>query len=60
MQICYIWGEITAKARKEGKQIPAIDGLISATAMQHHLCVITRNVKDFEATGIQLINPWLG
>ena len=34
------------------------DALITATAMVHGLMVVTRNVADFEPTGVALINPW--
>ena len=34
------------------------DALIAATAMVHHMTVVTRNVADFEATGVPLLNPW--
>lgn len=53
-----IWGEVTAKAERKGKPIPAVDGLIAATALRHGLHLMTRNVADFEATGVLLINPW--
>ncbi|CAN5490541.1 type II toxin-antitoxin system VapC family toxin [soil metagenome] len=33
--------------------------LIAATAMVHGLTVVTRNVADFEPTGVALLNPWL-
>ncbi|MEQ8667925.1 MAG: type II toxin-antitoxin system VapC family toxin [Pirellulales bacterium] len=55
-----IWGEITARSEKEGKSIPAVDGLIAATAIRHGLHLMTRNVADFEPTGAMLINPWEG
>jgi len=35
------------------------DALIAATARVHSMTVVTRNTKDFERTGIPLINPWL-
>jgi predicted nucleic acid-binding protein len=35
------------------------DALIAATALVHGLAVVTRNVKDFHATGVPLLNPWL-
>ena len=57
-ETAHIWGELTARAQKQGKQIPASDGLIAATALQHGLYVITRNISDFEHTGALLINPW--
>lgn len=53
-----IWGEITALCQKAGKQLPACDGMIAATALQHGLYVMTRNVSDFAATGTMMLNPW--
>lgn len=53
-----IWGEVTARTEKKGRPIPAVDGLIAATALQHGLHLMTRNVSDFEATGVLLVNPW--
>jgi predicted nucleic acid-binding protein len=35
------------------------DALIAATAMVHGLTLVTRNVTDFEPTGVALLNPWL-
>lgn len=37
---------------------PERDALIAATALVHGLTVATRNVADFETTGVALINPW--
>ena len=34
------------------------DALIAATALVHGLTVVTRNIADFEATGVGLLNPW--
>ncbi len=38
--------------------LPIRDGLIAATALIHNMCVVTRNVRDFEASGVAIINPW--
>ncbi len=35
------------------------DALIAATALVHNLTVVTRNVKDFEGTGVIVVDPWL-
>ena len=34
------------------------DALIAATALVHGLIVVTRNIKDFNETGVELLNPW--
>ncbi|UQR65540.1 type II toxin-antitoxin system VapC family toxin [Bradyrhizobium sp. C-145] len=34
------------------------DALIAATAFVHGLTIVTRNVGDFEPTGVPLLNPW--
>ena len=53
-----IWGELAAAAERKGRPIPAIDGLIAATALQHGLHLMTRNTADLTATGVTLTNPW--
>ena len=35
------------------------DAMIAATAIEHQFTVVTRNVADFSATGVALVNPWL-
>jgi predicted nucleic acid-binding protein len=48
------WGYISALAN-----IPAIDGLIAASALVHNYKLVTRNIKDFAGiTGLEIINPW--
>ena len=32
--------------------------LIAATALEHGMTVVTRNVADFESLGVPLLNPW--
>ena len=49
------WGRLMAAA---GRPIPAIDSLIGATAVQHGLRLVTRNVRDFADLGLEVINPW--
>ena len=34
------------------------DAMIAATALEHRFTVVTRNLKDFQSTGVQLLNPW--
>jgi toxin FitB len=55
-----IWGNVTARGRAAGRPISVIDGFIAATAQQHDLIVVTRNVGDFTVLDVRLINPWAG
>ena len=52
------WGEILAHAEINGCPLQAIDSLIAATASVHDLAIVTANIKDFQNTGVKLINPW--
>jgi predicted nucleic acid-binding protein len=37
---------------------PDRDAMIAATALEHGMAVVTRNVTDFAGTGVQLVNPF--
>ncbi len=52
------WGRMTAARRRRGHPLPAVDGLIAATARVHDLVVATRNKRDFSGLGIELLDPW--
>ena len=52
------WGQLVAKSEKKGRILPTVDSLIAATAITHDLSIVTRNTKDFEGLGIELVNPW--
>jgi predicted nucleic acid-binding protein len=41
------WGLLAAGAKKEGKALSTIDGLIAATAVDHNLTVVSQNASDF-------------
>jgi predicted nucleic acid-binding protein len=55
-----LWGVMTARAQAAGRTVAAADGLIAASAKRHGLTVMTRNVRDFEPTGVDIVNPWEG
>ena len=52
------WGALSAQRQLSGRPLSMSDGLIAATAIEHGLAVVTRNVKDFERLGVTVINPW--
>ena len=52
------WGVLSGECRMKGKQIKVADGLIAATALQHRLIIVTRNVKDFGEMDVEIFNPW--
>jgi predicted nucleic acid-binding protein len=49
------WGRLIAQA---GRPLPAIDSLLAATALTHGLTLVTRNGRDFDFPGLEVINPW--
>ncbi len=52
------WGKMSAALKIKGLKMPTIDSLIAATVKQNDLCFVTKNIKDFENCGIELLNPW--
>jgi len=49
------WGHLCGTA---GRPLPAIDSLLAATALEHRLTLVTRNLSDFDLPGVHIINPW--
>ena len=47
------WGRLVVRAGHKG-----IDLAIAATALEHGLTVVTRNVAHFEPTGVPILNPF--
>ena len=41
-----------------GRPISTFDAMIAAIALAHHAPVATRNVRDFDLCGLDIINPW--
>ena len=56
--VALAWGDLMGSAKRIGRGMSAMDGLIAATAITHGLMLATRNVKDFEGFGIPLVDPW--
>ena len=43
---------------KKGTTVPSLDSQLAATAHRHNLTMVTRNVSDFQNTGVQHYNPF--
>ena len=54
----FTYGEIMAMTRSLGRPMSDPDGQIAAIAKTHEMSLATRNVSDFDETGLALINPW--
>ncbi len=52
------YAEIAATRRAAGRPISQSDGQIAAIARARSMTIATRNVRDFEDLGIDIINPW--
>ena len=51
-------GALEAQRQSIGRPMQALDAQIAATAFEHGLTLVTRNVRDFECLSITIINPW--
>lgn len=53
------WGAISGTVRRDtGHPPPVIDTLLAATALDHDLYLVTRNVRDVRHSGAAVFNPW--
>ena len=52
-EIAEEWGRLNAQ-----RPLPAVDSLLGATANVHRLVLATRNVKDLDTTGVEMVNPF--
>ena len=60
IETAHVWATLLARLKFNGQSMPVKDSLIAASALQHGLIVATRNIGDFQHSGVQLLNPFQG
>lgn len=54
----HAYGEIMGHRRQIGRPMSPLDGQIAAVARVHRMAVATRNGRDFEECGLEIVNPF--
>ncbi len=52
------WGVLSGQRQVVGHPLSMADGLIAATALEHGLTLVTRNIRDYESLAVTIFNPW--
>lgn len=52
------WAAILADLRSAGRAMPVKDSMIAASALVHGLTLVTRNRRDFERAGLEIVDPF--
>ncbi len=57
-QAAILYGQIMGEGKLTGHPMNVLDGQIAAIALHHGFAVASRNVKDFNYCGVEIINPF--
>ena len=57
-QVAKVWAERCAIAELNGHPRAVADSMIAATALRYGMTLVTRNVKDMDYMGVELLNPF--
>jgi len=57
-EVAMTWGELVGRLQLQGVSLPVIDSQIAATAIHHGMTLVTRNMRDMQATGVEVFNPF--
>lgn len=53
-----LYGDLAARREHAGRPIDALDAQVAAICVLRAASLATRNTKDFEDTGVDLLDPW--
>ena len=52
------WAKLVSDLKRRGKRLPLLDSMVAATALTHNLTVATRNIRDFRAARVKVVDPF--
>ena len=58
LSIARRWGRLLGSGKRRGQPPPVVDALLAATALEHELTLVTRNVAHFERFDLHVFDPW--
>ncbi|MDQ3219201.1 MAG: type II toxin-antitoxin system VapC family toxin [Acidobacteriota bacterium] len=53
-----VWGQMYVTLEKRGIVRPILDSLFEASALEHDLILVTRNVSNFQHSSVTILSPW--
>jgi len=56
--VSLVYGGLAGERSRAGRPMPIADAMIAAVAKTHGAKLATRNLADFEGSGLELISPW--
>ncbi len=60
LSAAHVFGKLVGQKKLQKQETKLLDLQIAAQAIAHGMQVATRNVSDFEWTGVRVVSPWEG